>query len=201
MIDMYHLIDGYIEYKIPLVKYRRFPPKLLQLQISVDGSTRIQGLEQTNLKYLQIVQRQWSSLLQTVKWSLSDLKLLDELDLVDVAGSLCRIAADVPTLRVFSIQGTRFLKVDSLAETVFKLPKLQLLRLKCCEFPSDDLVNLVVSHPSLRNIDLERPEMRNVKELLEALSKISNNNLTLSMTSSFSVEVRIIVSKRDVRIR
>lgn len=177
-------------------------PLLEQLQISVRGSTIIEGLHETRLKYLQLLYALeiFSKKPTILKWSLKDLPMLEELDLVGIPGDVCRVAANVPTLRVLSIQQANICADDGLVETVAKLPVLQRLRLRRCAFAPEELVQLVETNTSLTTIDIELPKIDSLTKMLESLIQNWDNKQPLSTTPRSSLQVRIIVESKDVSV-
>lgn len=171
-------------------------PHLQQLQITVGKSTDLNQLRNMKLKHLQLVYcMEFGRKEPTVlNWSLDGLHLLEELDLVGIDGDVCRVAANVPTLRVLSIQKTNIQKGDGLAETIAQLPSLHRLRLRKCTFSHEDLVQVINTNSSLTQIDLELTDKGSVVKLLETLA--ANDSPTVRST----LEVRIITAKTDVSI-
>lgn len=201
LIDMFNSSDCYADDMKMKSNYNNLPPNVEQLQISVANSSCLKGLAKTNLKYLQILyRRQKTSNATNLKWSLSGLPLLEVLDLYGIDGYVCRVAGKVPSLRYLSIQNANISKSDGLADIIAKLPNLQRLRLRNCEFSPDELMTGIETNRNLTQIDLEEPKKDSLIKLMESLSLGLNNSNQLYSVPCSAFELQIIVATIDVSI-
>lgn len=167
-------------------------PHLEQLQISVTSfydSLYISGM---HLKYLQLVGTS-----KVMLYPMTDLPQLEELDLVQMHGANCFVAAGLPNLRVLSINDSIINQFDGLIDVIESLPNLQRLILRRCYFWPDDIIYLFETNINLTEIELELPMMDATIYLLQSLAEIANER----NTNGNEFHLRIIVYKIEVSNR
>lgn len=130
-------------------------PNIEHLQISVNCATEMRALAGMDLKFLQLVGYASDVHQLDFDWALSGLPMLEELDLVDVAGTKIRVATGVPTIRYLGVQHSSLVGDSVLSETIAKLPNLERLRLRKCGFSPDELFRVIASTESLKEVELD----------------------------------------------
>lgn len=175
-------------------------PQLEQIQVSINDEQDLASLTGKNIKYLQLLGDTVDDTIPVHSWKLRGLLELEELDLVEIDSSKCRVATYVPTIRVLSIQHSDILNTNNdLSETIAKLPKLQTLRLRKTIFPAEELLHLIETDGPLTEIVLDLPSKLQTTKLLKSLLDRGNAKNSYEAPRS-SFQMLIVVEFADVSI-
>lgn len=173
-------------------------PQLEHLQISIMFPPELAALTGMKLKYLQLIGCATNPFSSKFQWSLKNLPLLEELELVEILGFNCRVAGNLPTLRLLSIQRSKIGKDHGLVETLAKLPNLQRLHFRKSHFIPEDLVEVIETIRSLTEIQFDTYKKHEMIELLQSLSERAKDKIAPLVPRS-DFELRVIIEDADVR--